>query len=293
MRGRSRQSSGGLLVDGREKGKIMLLGNIQVLAVLLFVAAVLSGITAASAFAGEHEGEGWLVEGKPISEGEGSLAAYAEEELTLEDSKVPLVGKVAVLCKLIADGTVGPEIKDEITEILNSAGEKIGASLAGTALLCVTVTECESSETDIEVWPRDLSWLTELEGIAAESQILDKLIGSSGDEPGWEVKCLIGGLAVEDSCEGPTSAQISEGTSESNLLEEFNSAAPVTCSEGGAESGIIRGGGLILLTSGKALAGLMCPPVEEGLKGEYETALDCWEGKKLGSYVDGYDNVFR
>jgi hypothetical protein len=227
----------------------MIVRHLQILGALLFAALALSAIAAASAFGST----GWLVDGKPITEAEGALATETEEELELTD--LGATPSLKVSCKDILDGTVGPEVKDEITEVLNVAKEKIGT---GLPLSCTVTNSSICAGNKVSVQPVHLPWLTELEGMEAEAYILDHLFGSgAGKEPGYTIDCeTLLGLA-EDICEGLTSAK-AENTTENDVLEIFSEVAGIesqkrNCTSGGAGVGDIKGEGLVLLTSGKTL----------------------------------------
>jgi hypothetical protein len=199
----------------------------------------------------------WFMGGSPIAEGH--QATETQEEVALEDSGALV--KVAILCKFILEGNVGPNDQGEITEVLNTSGEKIGTNLSGNALLCSSLSACEGS-TDIEIWPDNLPWLTELELMESAPHILNRLFGGgAGKEPGWEAKCLVFGLTFEDLCEGGTSST-AETTSEKFVLEIFNPAAPIssqnsTCTQGGEGAGKVTGEGLISLTNNGKLEALL------------------------------------
>jgi hypothetical protein len=261
----------------------------------LLAAFSLSTITAVSAFAGEHEGEGWLVEGKPITEAEGALTSENETEVALEDAKAPIIGKAAVLCKFILDGTVGPEVGDEIKQVLTIAKEAVPEE-RNSLLKCLKITGCEETTeaSPISVWPKHLPWLTELEGMETEPELLDRLFGAgSGKEPAWVVVCLALGVSEEDQCEGSTSVKVSEGTSEKTISEEFNPASPIgsqttTCSLGGPGAGTIQGGGLLKLISTPIIGVLLCFPF---LTGKYDSKPDCLAGKNPGTYKPGWVNI--
>jgi hypothetical protein len=249
--------------------------KLQILGIQLFAVLALSIVVVSSAFAGK----GWLVDGNPISESEGALATETEEEIGLTD--LGATGPPEVLCKDILDGTVGPEVRDETTEVLNTAKEKIGTNKTGLALSCTDGKSICSSP--VEVWPDNLPWLTELEGMEAEAHILDHLFGSgAGKEPGYTIDCkTIIGL-IEDTCEGLTSTK-AESTTEKYVLETFSEVAgietqKVHCTIGGEGTGDIKGEGLVLLVSGKSLGLLICIPFIPPFLVMYRDMEDCESG---------------
>lgn len=249
---------------------------------------------------------GWFADGSEITE---PLSTETEAESTFEDTET-IVGAVSILCKFVLDGTVGSGELDETKEVLNLAKEKVG-ELGGLALLgtgatsgegseCKTVKICAegTSASPIELWPRNLPWLTELEGMESEPSMLDKVFGTgAGKEPGWEILCLILGINTEDTCEGRTSAEITGTSGGPNLLELLNSGAPINsekllCTQSNKETGAVVSEGTILLTSGKVLGYLDCLNKVEG---EYETYLDCIMNPNLptGNFIPGWDDVIE
>jgi hypothetical protein len=211
----------------------------------LFFATLTLGVIAPSAFAG------WLVDGTEAIKAE---ATETEEELTLTDLGAP--GTPEIFCKDILDGTIGPGEKDQTTEVLNVAKEKIGTNKTGLALSCEDKKGICANPA--EVWPDNLPWSTELAGMESSPFALDQLLAITGKVPGYTLDCKsILGL-VEDICEGATSAEV-ENSFEKRVLERFDPETPIesqkmSCTLGGAGAGDIKGEGSILLTSGKTLS---------------------------------------
>jgi hypothetical protein len=252
--------------------------KLKTVVTLIFASAVF-GSMAQSALAD------WLVEGAAIKE---TLATTSEQEVKFEDSKTP-VGKVAVLCKLIFDGTVSPEEKDEITEILNTAKEKIG-ELGGLGLLCTSVSTCEpaSEASPIEVWPDHLPWLSKIETVGTEEYILDRITGGGTGEPGWELLCLVLGITSEDTCTGAVGAKM-DGTAETGLLSILSAeAGKETCTQSSEASGSETGEGKVSLTSGEHLGVLVCLSAAAA---EYESLFWCLASLGRGLYTNGYNDV--
>lgn len=204
--------------------------RVQIAGFALVAVFALIMMLASSAFAEVTLLAEWLENGSAIVSAVGTKTSG---EILIEDDKVPLVGKVAITCSGVLVGNVGSNGKGEVTEVLNLAEEKIGTNLSGTALLCKTETECESSATDIEVWPVTLPWSTEV-FLMENGEYLDLIKGS-----GYEVKCLIAGITVEDKCEASdTDLHVENGSKGVETPADTIAEPLATCSEGGTESGV-------------------------------------------------------
>lgn len=199
----------------------------------------------------------WLVNGVAVTS---ELSTQTSGEFSLEDSKTAF-GKAKILCSGILDGWVGPSSLGWVSELLNLSGEAISTTpLTGLALECTSQEGCESS-TKPKVWPVGLGWETEVELMEEESVFFALLLlpHTSGANPGWEVECLVLGIAVVDECTG------SEGVSElalegTTLLDKFSRAFTelsevklMTCSQGGEGSGVIEGELSVSLNAGGEL----------------------------------------
>jgi len=199
----------------------------------------------------------WLVGGAAVT---AELATETTGELLFEDTKTA-VGKVAILCSGSLDGWVGPNSLGWVSEVLNLSGEAISTTpLAGLALECTAQTGCESSSAP-KAWPVHLGWETEVDLMEQGSTFFDvlSLPHSGGGNPGWELECLVLGLAVTDEC--TTSENVGELTLEgTSLLDKLSSAFDesaevklATCTQGGEESGVVEGEGPIVLKAGGEL----------------------------------------
>jgi hypothetical protein len=229
--------------------KIYLLG-LAMFAVLAYGAVM----AASSALALESV---WLVDGaKPLV----GVAADVEGLLELTDTNVPGIGEVKVHCEGSFDGLIGPGKEDLIEEVLTPGGVKV-EELVGAGLICKKVTSnCEEpAMKDIELWPENLPWLTEIELMTTLPKWLDIFRSGviSGANPAYELLCLILGINAEDLCSGLTSLALEENTAENDVIGLFDFNAPIssekgTCTEGGANSGELLGEGLILVP-GKVL----------------------------------------
>jgi hypothetical protein len=249
--------------------------RLQTIIALLFASIVFCAL-AQSALAD------WLVEGGEIKE---TLATTSEQEVKFEDSKT-IVGKAAVTCRFTLDGTVSPEEKGEVTEVLNTSKEKIG-ELGGLALLCTSVTGCEKA-AEAEVWPIDLPWLTKIETIAEEEAYALNIDTSGSGEPGWEILCLVLGVTVEDSCTGPSIGGKLDGTEATGLLSVLTESGKETCSQSKEASGSETGEGRISLTSGEHFGLLTCV---YNLVTDYASWVECRLGLFPGIYSRGYNDV--
>jgi hypothetical protein len=220
--------------------------KIQTLGLALAALFVFSAMLAATASAEITLLAEWLAAGAAITT---ALASATTGEILLEDTKVPLIGKVAVVCSGILDGTVNANGVDEITKVLTLAGVETGTPLvAGTGLLCTTQTACENN-ADIEVWPLGLPWPTLL--FKMESGAFLDLVAKSG----YEVACLVLG-AVSDECTSTDTELLVQNGATGAETPSGSKAEPLAnCSQGGAGAGNNEtvGKALITLTEGGEL----------------------------------------
>jgi hypothetical protein len=151
--------------------------KLQVMILTLAAAFAFSAITVTSASAETTKIHNWLANGVVIKE---NLASETRGELLFEDPET-LIGKVALICSGILDGTVGTNGADSITKMLNTAGTiEIGTPLTGTPLECRTETGCAAAtaESPIDVWPVGLPWKTLL-FLTEAGEVLDLVEGSA------------------------------------------------------------------------------------------------------------------
>lgn len=230
------------------------------------VATLLAATALCLAFMAQSASADWLVEGTPITKAE---ATEGEGELTLEDKTFG----AAVSCNFIADGTVSPEEKDEVTEILNLS--KGLASLSSPLTLasgaCKVLRGCSTSSS-VEVAPEKLPWKFQAKG--AESSEVSILNNGSLD---LSVTCTILGIKATDECTGETSSKL-EGV-ENGLLAPVESAK-LNCSVGGTGAGALTIY-WFLLELAKKLAILICWETLV-LKGEWATSAECLSSKGAG-----------
>ena len=115
--------------------KVQLLG-------LVLLALFAFGVFTASAMATTLLDE-WLVGGAAVTT---ELLVEVEDELLLEDSKVPIIGKVDILCSVIYDGWIGPNSLDYLSEVLNLSGVALsGTPFIGESIDCTDQTGCETN----------------------------------------------------------------------------------------------------------------------------------------------------
>jgi hypothetical protein len=222
----------GLGNQASDEGKAIdtMIRKIQLLGLALFAVFAFSAVLAGMASAEVTLLAEWLRNGAAIT---ANLASVTTGEITLEDNKVPIAGKVAVLCSGILDGTVGANGADEITKALNLSGEELGAALTGLELVCSNVTKCEAGTT-IQVWAEKLPWKTLL-FLMENGEILDLVEGSA-----YEVQCLVLGITASDLCEAAdTEFKVVNNASGAAEVPSGETALPLaTCTQGGAESGV-------------------------------------------------------
>jgi hypothetical protein len=158
-------------------------------------------------------------------------------------------------CVGAAVGSVGPSGEDEVTEVLNSAGEKTGTPLSGIPLHCTadTGSACEAT-TDIEVWPINLPGLS-LAYLTEAGAFLDLGRTEAGTKVGgYEVLCLVGTVNVTDECTqaSGTATLTNEATDVLGTANEQNTG---NCTVSKELSGDAEGSGLtVTLVAGQALA---------------------------------------
>jgi hypothetical protein len=217
------------------------------LSLLAMLAVSVCGFSALASATVAYAVPEWLVDSESIV-----LAVEATSSGSLEftDTKTR-VGRATIKCSLILDGELESEGKAIIREVLNLAGEKISEP-EGLGLSCLGVTMCEMAGA--ELWPEKLPWKATLElMLAAEADYyLIKIEGGA-----WKSLCLILGIGIEDLCEGTTSGEaknLTGGTVEQIFSQAlFVETQLVSCTEGGASSGELKGS-LVTSLTGKTLS---------------------------------------
>jgi hypothetical protein len=221
--------------------------RIQIIGLALVAVFAFSAMLAVSASAETTLLVEWLAKGAEVTT---NMATETKGKILLEDSKVPLIGKVAVECEGILDGTVGANGADSITKLLTTGGVEIG-ELTGTGLKCEKETACEAaSASPVEVWPLNLPWAT-LAFLMENGTFLDLILGST-----YHVKCLVLGINAEDECTAAETSLPLENGATFVLTASGSTAEPLaSCTQGGANSGVNTtiGESKITLNSGEAL----------------------------------------
>src|SRR5580704_16925504 len=157
--------------------------------------------------------------------------------LRLSDTKIPIIGTVAVECSGESIGAVGPGIHGRITEIKTSAAQ------------CRNVENCEEVK---KIEPRNLPWQTENTEVGGKPvAILRAVTPGAGKEPGWALECKVLGISKEDVCENeegkPESLALKNDATKNGtktellVLATFEELRKAKCSVGGAESGRVKG----------------------------------------------------
>jgi hypothetical protein len=220
--------------------------KIYITGLALFAVVAFSAVAAASAFAEAPE---WLVKGVAIPAGVKD-ATETSGALTLSDLEVPIIGTGAVKCEGFFDGTASSEGKDETTEVLNTAKEKIGEKLTGLALLCSKVTNCEGTSS---AWPVGLPFKTQLELVG--TKVIDDTTSLATEKLlGYEIECKAFGITVTDTCTqelaSPELVNMLEG-GVNDLLAITNEENTANCTASGKKSGDIKGEGLVTSSAGE------------------------------------------
>jgi hypothetical protein len=197
----------------------------------------------------------WLVAGLEITT---ELNTEASGELLLEDTKTAL-GASDILCSGILDGTIGPDGLDVTSELLTLGGVAVSlTALSGGALTCEEHSIC----SEPLLWAINLPWNTLLELAETDlGAIFVELIFSGGHgNPGYYIECM--GLAgLTDECKAEGASETGEGVSEStnvtggvedhfsDALTELLALKLGECTQGGKETAIVEGTGVLKLAS--------------------------------------------
>ena len=229
--------------------------GIAVVAVLIFGVVVASSASAAVTFLLAE----WLVNGKPIAEGE-SFNVESTGTLLLEDLKALL--EISVECTGTLLGWIGPDGLGLVSEVLNAASELVSSTpLSGLPLECKNEALCEEAL----VWPLHLGWetLLELWEVGGINGFIDLILPDGNGNPGWYVLCEKTITKPVDECTSPFGA-IELGLSTGGVLPLTGSFSEVftllmegklaECTQSKAESGVVESVGVgTLLSPGKTL----------------------------------------
>jgi hypothetical protein len=166
----------------------------------------------------------WLVAGSPLA---AELPSLIEGELVTRS----IIFGYSIDCSLHAEGKLLPESQLATLEVLTLSGVATGTPLSGQAILCKAVAGCENSATDVEWWPTGLPWKLEVE-LEAPSERFVLLF-----ELGFEMKCLVLGLATSEECSwGPGTGSM-ELVNVAGGVEAKGTSTPLgNCTAGGTES---------------------------------------------------------
>ena len=106
---------------------------------------------------------------------------------------------VTIDCSGLGEGRVGPGSEGEVTMIYDLSGRLI-EELTGEGLLCEGLAGCENS-TDIEVWPMNLPYLSELEQDNETGKFYALSVPNvNGLLPAAHLRCLVFGINFEEEC---------------------------------------------------------------------------------------------
>jgi hypothetical protein len=221
--------------------------KIHVISLALVAIFAFSAVLAASASAETTLLVVWTAKGTEITT---EQATTTTGTILLADTKVPLLGEVAVTCEGKLDGFVGANGTDLITEVLNSENIAI-LPLEGKGLLCETEKNCETdAKSPIELWPLNLPWVT-LAYLMENGKILDLILNST-----YHLKCLVLGVNAEDECSAAETGLVIENGTGIVLSPNGSITEPLAnCTQGGTGSGVneIVGESKLTLNSGEAL----------------------------------------
>jgi hypothetical protein len=219
---------------------------------LLTVGAILAPTASAISFLLAE----WLVGGVVVT---AELLVEENGELLLEDTKVPALGKVVVLCSGIADGPIGPNSLSLISEVLMLNGTAVSTiPLSGTALTCAGQENCEEPL----VWAVGLPLEGEVELMEDTTTFFALLTfaHAGGSTPGWEIECMktiIGPMSDECVSSESVNEIALEGTTllanDSLAFSELAGVKLGTCTLGGENSGILVGTWTIVVSGGGEL----------------------------------------
>ncbi|MGH2911295.1 MAG: hypothetical protein ACRDJ3_02345 [Solirubrobacteraceae bacterium] len=222
----------------------------HVLGLALFAVVVFSALFAVTASAEVTLLAEWLINGTGVT----ALTSVTITGNIVLVNKAGVGGTPRILCEGSFDGSVGPNGEDEITEILNTAGEPTSTTpLMGTPIDCVTLNAtlgCGASGTLAEVWAENLPWLTNLE-LMESGTFLDHLYKVEGGlQPGYDVHCT--GSGTDNLCEALATALMENMPTENDVLGIFQLGSEVApCTIG---TGELEAEGLLTTLSGLPIA---------------------------------------
>lgn len=217
--------------------------RLKILGVALVAVFAVGIVAVESASAVEFLLAEWLLNGVPV---EAELADDGSGEITLEDTKVPLLGRASVVCSHFRDGAYLGNGAGTTTELLTLAGELVNLTpLTELGLTCVNQLNC----IEPLAWALHLPWntLAELmEDPVGTSFFVELSLNSGFGNPGFEINCM-GSGGITDEC---TSTELVDQLSNEafGVLGVFSlefrllvGAPAINCTQGGTEAGEVSG----------------------------------------------------
>jgi hypothetical protein len=134
-----------------DEGKVdQTMKKLQVVLMALVAVFALSAVAVSTASAETTLLAEWLIGGKEVTT---TQAIKATGTLDLTDTGT-LFGSATVACSGDTfHGTIGPNGTDELTSILNGAGNPIQPKLVGEASLCEGTKTCEKDASELKRGP--------------------------------------------------------------------------------------------------------------------------------------------
>ena len=220
----------------------------QTVVLALFAVLACGALFASVASAETTLPAGWLHNGAAVT---ATLSIQITADITFTD----FPPKVTILCNVILDGTVSAGGKDETTEVLNLAKEKIELGKLGLSIAkgdCVNVKGCGAPA---EVWAEGLPWKTQL-FLRENGTFADSITGSgTGGSFGYTSLCTVL-IDVEDTCTATKATLTVENDLEDASVPAGAKVTPnANCTIGGTATGLneTKELSLISLLSGELL----------------------------------------
>jgi hypothetical protein len=157
---------------------------------------------------------------------------------------------IRILCEGSLDGSVGLNGEDQVTELLNTAGEAI------TSTKPVTCTNLENCGGGASAYPVNLPWSSQLVNTTAEDAEGDLLGPGTGGNPGWHASC---GGTPNECTKADTILLVENLTDELEVDLTFPGESETThlplasCTNGLESEALVKGTVSILLENGNAL----------------------------------------
>lgn len=216
--------------------------SLQILGVALVAVFSIGVVVVESASAVEFLLAEWLFNGTAV---ESELADEGSGEITLEDTKVPLLGRASVVCSHKRDGGYFADGAGTTTSLLTLAGGAVElTALTEPGLTCVNQLNC----VEPLAWAVHLPWNTLAELMEDTTSFFVELSLNSGfGNPGFEINCM-GTGGVTDECTSTELVDQLTNTGGSGVLGVFSlefrllaGAPAINCTLGGTEAGEVSG----------------------------------------------------